>query len=1070
MKDNQFIYRASTIDEIISQDFISITPLKSSVVSSAERLAAWCKACASGNWDLFKKRLDRDNLTFEFVLSRFANAEFRDGKEYPIWFLDSRWIKASLVSELKEINHKKYQSNRKVFPFEGLFENMLDEAEHLVYSDINDTELEFISAQAKLDLRYMLLEKVSELCAQAIFEAFNNYSYGTGIYNDLAKSETSNLISSVKYDSFLAMMRSNGFDHLFDEKPVLLRLISTITRQWIDTTREFIIRFTNDYEEIKVLLSFEFESLIIERITGDLSDAHNSGHSVLKVELNYGCKLLYKPKDCRLDLALNLLIKKFNDSGANILLRSPKIIALNGYGWAEYINHSNCNDVDGVKRFFERSGAWLAIFHALNGVDMHFENIIADGEFPVPIDMEMILQSRSHNISNSDQDNDGAGLAVAKTIDSVLSIGLLPAYIKNSKGDLIGTGGMSNHQPTTKSWRWDNINTDLMKRTQVNLLVGSSTNLPYLNNHLINASDYVDQILNGFKLYYKFLMIQRDISGLDFILDGFSDLSTRHVLKPTRFYHSLLKRLSDHNSMSDGITWSAEIDFVSRFADWDKAIDKKWNIVSSERLQLQILNIPIFYTSIETGYLFDHQGLNLKLGFESGLIRAKKRIQDLCLNELSWQCQLIYTSLKASSSYLDGITPAFDENLLVHSDLSPIFFLDEAIAIATVLKATAIRSENSAAWIGIEWHGDTAVSQLTPLGTDLYNGSIGISLFLSSVGRETNDQDSVNLAYEAISSLRKDIFGDGAHLLARRLGLGGVSGLGSIVYGLTTLSQILDDDQILTDAMAAAKLFSDDLIKIDDKLDIVNGSAGAILCLLKLYKIVRKDWVLDLAIKCGDHLLNTPRIYINGLRSWVGVDCGKLPLCGMSHGAAGFALALSSLSLVTGRNDFGIAASECINFENSFFDIENDNWLDLREGVPKKDSHKALQWCHGAIGIGLARIGMKDNHNNYSEDVVRALSAAKLSGTNIQTSLCCGELGKIEFIYEAAKHSNDESLFYDAKFKLFKLISNAHRFGGYEFGGGTQSFHLSLFRGIAGVGYTALRQVNNNLPNILLLE
>ena len=64
-----------------------------------------------------------------------------------------------------------------------------------------------------------------------------------------------------------------------------------------------------------------------------------------------------------------------------------------GYGWTEFVNHTGCADAKGHKRFFRRAGAWLALFHWFAGTDMHRENIIADGDHPVPIDLEMLLQA-----------------------------------------------------------------------------------------------------------------------------------------------------------------------------------------------------------------------------------------------------------------------------------------------------------------------------------------------------------------------------------------------------------------------------------------------------------------------------------------------------------------------------------------------------------------------------------------------------------------------------------------------------------------------------------------------------
>jgi lantibiotic modifying enzyme len=42
--------------------------------------------------------------------------------------------------------------------------------------------------------------------------------------------------------------------------------------------------------------------------------------------------------------------------------------------------------------------------------------------------------------------------------------------------------------------------------------------------------------------------------------------------------------------------------------------------------------------------------------------------------------------------------------------------------------------------------------------------------------------------------------------------------------------------------------------------------------------------------------------------------------------------------------------------------------------------------------------------------------------------------------------------------------------GDYRWNSGKRRFNLGLFRGLAGVGYTALRQVDNSLSNVLIWE
>ena len=95
----------------------------------------------------------------------------------------------------------------------------------------------------------------------------------------------------------------------------------------------------------------------------------------------------------RLDAAWHALVERLNRSGAPVELKAAHVIARDGYGWTEFIDHAGCADDEACERFFRRAGAWLALFHCFAGTDMHQENLIAAGEHPVPIDLEMILQA-----------------------------------------------------------------------------------------------------------------------------------------------------------------------------------------------------------------------------------------------------------------------------------------------------------------------------------------------------------------------------------------------------------------------------------------------------------------------------------------------------------------------------------------------------------------------------------------------------------------------------------------------------------------------------------------------------
>jgi lantibiotic modifying enzyme len=195
----------------------------------------------------------------------------------------------------------------------------------------------------------------------------------------------------------------------------------------------------------------------------------------------------------------------------------------------------------------------------------------------------------------------------------------------------------------------------------------------------------------------------------------------------------------------------------------------------------------------------------------------------------------------------------------------------------------------------------------------------------------------------------------------------------------------------------------------------------------------------------------------------------------MSHGAAGYAYALASLALAAQREEFANSASECIAFENSSHDPSRNNWPHFRgEGEPTWP----CQWCHGAAGIGLARIAMVrqrginailDTHL-LRRDIKNALKGVELGSESPVDTMCCGTLGCIEFLREAGGILGRSDLRDLAARRLLVIQQTAASTGDYRWNAGKKQFNLGLFRGLAGVGYTFLRQVDSLLPNILIWE
>ncbi len=807
----------------------------------------------------------------------------------------------------------------------------------------------------------------------------------------------------------------------------------------------------------------------VVKIEGEISDSHNGGRSVQIVTFADGQRVVYKPKDLRLDVAWQKLIDQLNGAEPPLDLKAVRAIAREGYGWTEFIQHTGCIDRASCKRFFMRAGAWLALFHCFVASDMHQENMIAVGDYPVPIDLETILHTTIDEQGAADAEVQAFDLAVEKLANSVMMVGLLPAYGRSPDNNVFAIGGMTADWNSKIKIKWENINSDEMRPTKLKVGSGNSPNLPHIDGQYCKFGDYVEDFASGFEQYAKFLLRRKDAvsSGL---FDDFAGIPVRKVVRATRFYAMLLQRLKDHRTMDDGVIWSAQADFISRLAEWDKETDPRWPIHRAERSALLSLNVPHFVSPSDSDELRDAAGFSMRTGGETGLNRAKARYREFDETAIAWQLDVIRANTSSFSKARPGrdAKPAKSE---FSGMQSADIFAGEADKIADELSRYAIRQGPGAAWIGIDCLGDAEVFQLVALGPDLYNGLSGVGVFLAAHAAVRERDSSAGLALASIAHLRKNVKGRNAARMARSLGIGGATGLGSIVYALTVMSKYLDARDLLADAHIVADLFTDDLIAADKQLDVIGGSAGAILCLLRLYRDSPSERVLARAIRCGEHLVAQGRRGADGRRTWLGQGSGPRPLNGMSHGAAGFAYALASLGAVTGREEFAQAALECVEFENASFSADHNNWPDLRVS---DTSSWPCQWCHGAPGIGLARIATAKragvNPATDLTDIRHAVEGARAGWPGAVDTLCCGTLGSIEFFCEAGKILDSSELRELAINHLIDVLSREKSTGDLRWNAGERQFNLGLFRGLSGVGYTALRQIEPSLANVLIWE
>lgn len=375
--------------------------------------------------------------------------------------------------------------------------------------------------------------------------------------------------------------------------------------------------------------------------------------------------------------------------------------------------------------------------------------------------------------------------------------------------------------------------------------------------------------------------------------------------------------------------------------------------------------------------------------------------------------------------------------------------------------------------------GAPLASTVAALGPDVYDGTAGVALFLAELHRLTGEAALRRTAEGAIQQALA-----AARARPRRLGLfcGDVGvGFSAVRVGSRLGLERLEAQgrRLLLDAVANAEA--------PHALDLLSGSAGAIAALLSI--AAGRDPSVDAAERLGEELL-AAAIEDGGRVSWetrraTGTDMGPRGLCGLSHGAAGMGFALLALHARTGRLDFRDAGLGAFDYEDAAFDERRDNWPDFRTGESARDPRTAgsggalmMAWCHGAPGIGLARLRalglLRSASARLAAKLEAALGSTRLRLAELQdapasdASPCHGVAGLVELLLEAGRGLARPELLREAARAWSAHAEKSASAGAWVSGVASGGPNPSLMLGTAGVGYSLLRLHDPTVPSLLL--
>jgi type 2 lantibiotic biosynthesis protein LanM len=978
-------------------------------------------------------------------------------------------------------------------PFEHLLEPAVRVARaelHARSADASRTGrdlLPLLSETAQRTLERALLGRLAALAAQPLYVEFSaDRPYGMMLLGMLDE-HAGDVAGADEYARFVARTADDGLLEFFRKYPVVARLVGTAVDQWVDATAEFLERLDADREEIERCLfdgsahdaAPDPAGIVVTDVETSLSDPHRGGRAVAVLTLSDGRKLVYKPRSVALEVAFNGLVAWCNDSGCSEKLLVVRVLDRGDYGWMEYVDHAPCDDLDAARRYYRRAGMLLCLLHALRATDCHHANVIASGEHPVLVDAETLLHPEAHPIG---EQNDFADLdPLARDFQhSVLRTLFLPAWHVSGDGQIaydisaLGGGGLDRLPVKVPDWR--GVNTDAMVLCYRIANIPPEKNVVRIGEQALEATDFEPEILTGFEEMWRELVQRRDaLLAEGSPLTAMRELPMRFLFRATRIYLSVLMNALAPEHLDSGARFSIELDLVCRPFLTTASKPAVWPILGAELAAMGDLDVPYFAGRTDSEALEIGDGTTLPHYLRrSGYADVAERISRLDDADARWQLALIKGSFQARVArnvrVVGGVHDPAPAQPLETAEMRA-----EAERLALELDRRSISDlRNEINWLGLAVVAETERVQLQPLGDALYEGRCGVALFLAALHRTTGASRPRELADRALASVRR--LGDA--IAARPSASAGFSNgpgpaeVGSMIYALVKIGELLGDEEPLRHARVLAGGMTADAVAGDRAFDVLAGSAGAILGLVSLHRSTDDTAALDAARAFGLHLLKHRVSHAGAPRAWRTISAR--PLTGFSHGAAGIAYALLRLYAVDGDDRFRSAASEAIEYERSVFSPAKANWPDLR-GVDDGDAGAFPdQWCHGAAGIALARLGSRavTPDPSLDADVEVGLATTQRAGLKEVDHACCGNVGRIEALWVGA-HRMKRSDWRDAALAYAsQMRARASRSGTYQLFPNLPCdvFNPGFYRGVAGIGYQWLRLADPELPSVLLWE
>jgi len=899
---------------------------------------------------------------------------------------------------------------------------------------------------SKLRLSNVLLSQIvfDDMCKSLLRLCINvcGLELNSAKQRGYLKGET----SSERFDHFASeLLKNENRQGILDKYPLLKQKSQFIITHFIHSTEEFFTQLDRDYEALTNTF-FSNDKLIVLNNVNSAGDKHNKGRSTkilsFKTQDDQTKKCIYKPHSLNSDLAFKSFIQWVSNH-STLQFHTYKIIDRQTYGWCEFVTYDACDNHEQLKKYYERLGGLLAITYLLSGHDLHLENIIAHGEYPVIIDHECFCRPLVSFKKNKI-------LKVRPLVNGSLILPHKLGVTEKYQGfDLSAFSGTSNQEAPQKVSKWTEIGTDNMVVKKVKAHSFGGENIPQINSQDAKFLNYINNFKDGFESLYKFFCSHRNLLlSDDSPIQAFEKSEIRVLFRSTDTYGQIIK-----NSYHPKLLYSKD--------EHDKYILDNLKNTNIRQIPLETLaeeihsifctDVPYFYTQANSHKIYCNTKIQEKVYvLKSGIDVVKETISLMGRKDLLLQKQLVDNAFRCIKNEF-----ALPQHILtekVDYFYQPNNLIELASKYINHIDQLIIDTGENYRWPTLTFKGDYICESFTQ--NDLYSGILGCLLLYLQAGIYIDKKYHLfaqNLLNQYIKHLDEDKYKDD--------NIGAYSSIGGGLFALIESYKILNNKNILKYIEQLIAL-GKDKVESDKIFDIIGGSAGFLLQLLKLTKHLSDNQNLEDTIRlCVQHLLQK---YIPQDEKGNYLFDKTNPLIGYAHGTAGVGHALVEYYKYSKDNSVLPWLKQALAYEKRLtVNLGDSVWMDPK-GEDKYRWRMNSSWCHGTVGIGLSKIFLNRilPNQNVSESIDFALKNTTVERLlKSKRNICHGYIGGSELYIQA--YNNNLISKEEYSNNINKIVSTTQQ-------NESEYSHLNLMLGEVGTAYQLLRIAHpNHVPSVL---